>query len=94
MYILRIEHPVKSFEDWKKLFDSDPANRQKSGVRQYRILRSADDTNYVMIDLEFDTAGQAEALLANLRNFWGQVQGKVIFEPKVRIAEIVESKKY
>jgi hypothetical protein len=67
MYILRIEHPVPNFDGWKKAFDSDPVGREKSGVRRYRILRPTDDANYVMIDLEFDTARQAEALLAAMR---------------------------
>jgi hypothetical protein len=28
-------------------------------VRRYRILRASDDPNYVMIDLEFDSASEA-----------------------------------
>ena len=64
---MRIEHPVADYEAWKQAFDADPVHREKSGVRRYRILRAMDDPNYVMIDLEFDTAGEAEALLASLR---------------------------
>ncbi len=94
MYILRIEHPVMDFEGWKKAFDSDPVGREKSGVRQYRILRPVDDEKYVMIDLEFDTAEQAEALLAAMRKVWGEVQGKIIMNPAARITEAVEVKKY
>ena len=67
MYMLRIEHPVPDFDGWKKAFDSDPVGREKSGVHRYRVLRPIDDPNYVMIDLEFDTVSQAEALLAAMR---------------------------
>ena len=63
MYILRIEHPIISYEGWKKAFDSDPADRQKSGVRRYRVMRPIDDANYIMIDLEFDTAEPGFLLL-------------------------------
>jgi hypothetical protein len=94
MYILRIEHPVMDFDGWKKAFDSDPVGREKSGVRQYRILRPVDDSKYVMIDLEFDTAEQAEALLAAMRKVWGEVQGKIIMNPVARITEVVEVKRY
>lgn len=94
MYILRIEHPVMDFDGWKKAFDSDPVGREKSGVRQYRILRPVDDSKYVMIDLEFDTAEQTEALLAAMRKVWGEVQGKIILNPVARITEAVEVKKY
>ena len=94
MYILRIEHPVPNFEGWKKAFDSDPVGREKSGVRRYQILRAVDDPNYVMIDLEFDTVSQAEALLAAMRVIWGRVEGTIIMAPQARIVELVESKAY
>lgn len=35
MYMLRIEHPVPNYENWKQAFDSDPANREKSSVRTF-----------------------------------------------------------
>ena len=94
MYILRIEHPVPNFDGWKKAFDSDPVGREKSGVRRYRILRPTDDANYVMIDLEFDTARQAEALLAAMRVVWGRVEGTIMMNPQARIVKAVETKEY
>ncbi|MCG3121373.1 MAG: hypothetical protein ALAOOOJD_04438 [bacterium] len=94
MYILRIEHPVSNFDGWKQAFDSDPIGREKSGVRRYQILRPLDDANYVMIDLEFDTVSQAEALLAAMRVVWGRVQGKIMMNPQARIVEAVETKEY
>lgn len=47
-----------------------------------------------MIDLEFDTAGQAEALLAAMRVVWGRVEGTLIMNPQARIVEAVETKQY
>lgn len=94
MYILRIEHPVADFDGWKKAFDGDPVGRERSGVRRYRILRPMDDRKYVMIDLEFDTAAQADALLAAMRKVWGRVQGTIINDPKARIVEEVEAKEF
>jgi len=94
MYILRIEHLDPNFDGWKKAFDSDPVGREKSGVRRYRILRPTDDANYVMIDLEFDTARQAEALLAAMRVVWGRVEGTIMMNPQARIIETMETKEY
>lgn len=94
MYILRIEHPVANYEGWKKAFDSDPAGREKSGVRRYQILRPVDDTNFVMIDLEFATIAEAEALLAAMRRIWERVEGTIITRPNARIVEAVEVKKF
>lgn len=94
MYILRIEHPVPDFDGWKKAFDSDPVGREKSGVRRYQVLRPVDDANYVLIDLEFDTSSQAEALLAAMRGVWGRVEGTIMMNPQARIVEVVETKQY
>lgn len=91
MYNLHIEHPVPDYENWKKAFDSDPVGRQKMGVRTYQILRAVDNPNFVSIELQFETAQQAEALLAAMRNVWKQVDGKIMMNPQARIAEIVET---
>lgn len=92
MIILRIEHPVPEFEGWKQAFDGDPLGRAQSGVRRHRILRSVDDPNYVMVELEFDDSGAAAALLAKLRDLWSRVD--VMRDPQARIVEVVESKEY
>jgi hypothetical protein len=94
MFILQIEHPVPNFEGWKQAFDSDPVGRQQAGVRRYRILRPIDDPNFAMIELEFDSVGEAEALLAALRNVWSRVEGTIMENPRYRIIEVVESKEY
>src|SRR5438046_4348950 len=90
MPILRIEHPVPNFDGWKAAFDSDPVGRERLGVRRYSIFRSLDDPNYVMIDLEFDTKSEAEALLAKMRVIWERVQGAIMANPQERIVETVE----
>ena len=94
MHVLRIEHPVMQFEGWKQAFDSDPVNREESGVRTYRILRPVDDPRYVMIDLAFDGESEAESMLASLRELWSRVEGTVIDRPQARIVEVIESKAY
>jgi hypothetical protein len=47
-----------------------------------------------MIDLEFDTQGEAEALLAAMREVWGRVAGTFMRDPQARIVEVAESKVY
>ncbi len=92
MPILRIEHPVPDFEVWKRTFDSDPLDRKGSGVRRYRVMRPTDDPNYAIVDLEFDSMAEAEALLEALHRLWGHAQGQgLIGSPQGRIVEVVES---
>ncbi len=89
MHVLRIEHSVDDYDEWKKVFDSDPLGRKQSGVVRYRVLRAGDDPNLVMIDLEFASSDEAERMHAALRELWGRVD--VMRNPQARAAEIVES---
>jgi hypothetical protein len=90
MPIVRIEHAVPNFEGWKRAFDNDPADRKGSGVRRYQVFRAQDDPNYVMIDLEFDSLGEAEAFLRAMERIWNGPGKAVMQNPRARIAESVE----
>ena len=92
MVILRIQHAVPDYAGWKQAFDNDPVDRKGSGVRRYQILRGLDDPNDVMIDLEFDTKIEAEALLNAMRRVWERVEGTVIWHPQAWIVEVAESR--
>ena len=91
MLILRIQHSVPSFEGWKRAFDRDPVDRKGSGVRRYRVHRSVQDPNFVMIDLELDNLAQADGLLQKLRRLWSGPAKEVMVNPEAWIIETVES---
>ena len=94
MHILQIEHPVPDFDAWKRAFDSDPVHRQQSGVRRYRVMRPVDDARYAIVELEFDSESQAEAMRTALRELWGHVEGQIMTDPRVRIVKAIESREY
>jgi ribosomal protein L35AE/L33A len=94
MIVLQIEHPVPDYNNWKKAFDNDPVNRERSGVRSYKIFRQVDNPNYIIIELEFDSLDEAKNLLTALQQLWKQVEGKVMTGPKARIIQMAESKEY
>ncbi len=97
MHVLQIEHAISDFGTWKMAFDRVGGRRQHSGVRGHRILRPTDDPNYVVIDLEFDGASEAEAFLAFLeREVWRSPEAApaLVGDPQSRIVERVESKEY
>jgi hypothetical protein len=94
MTTLRIGHAVPDFDGWKRAFDSDPAGRERSGVRRYQVSRPIDDQNYVMIDLEFDTVATAEGMLATMRQVWAGGGSAVSSDQRARIVEVVETKEY
>lgn len=93
MHILQIEHGVRDFDAWKQAFDGDPVGREAGGVRSYRVSQPTDDPNRAIVDLEFDSSGEAEAFLAKLRELWGQVGDDLGLQgPQARILELVERK--
>lgn len=96
MPTVRIEHQIHDFDAWKAAFDRDPAGRERSGVRRYRVSRPVDDPAYVMIDLDFDSASEAERFLATMREVWRSPQAApaLLGSPQARIVEEVESKAY
>ena len=94
MPVLRIEHTVADFDTWKERFDADPADRRGKGVRSYQLLRSVEDPNYVMVDLELDTEAQAHALLESLQAIWERAEAQGLVGPRqVRIADAVDSQR-
>jgi hypothetical protein len=68
MVTLRIEHAIHDYEIWQRAFDSFTDARAKAGVRRYAIRQPADDQKFLTLDLEFDSAGQAEAFAAFLHS--------------------------
>jgi len=93
---LQLEHAVKDFEMWKAAFDRDPIDRRGLGVRRHRVFRPVDDPNYVVVDLEFDTASEAEACRAALSELWSSRQAAPALAgaPRVRIVDAVEDQEY
>ena len=62
---------------------------------RWKLLRSLDDPNYVMVDLEVDTAEHAEELRRALQELWHRVQAQsLIGEQQARVADIVEVREY
>jgi hypothetical protein len=103
MCTLKIEHPINDFETWKAAFDRDPAQRQLSGVRSYRVFRPLDDPNYIIIDLDFDGTTEAHAFLESMQRVWNRIElspgllrepGAAKVSPRTRMVEEVESRSY
>ncbi|MCU1345094.1 MAG: Antibiotic biosynthesis monooxygenase [Acidimicrobiia bacterium] len=67
MTTLRIEHAVTTFALWQSAFDRFAETRVAFGVREQRVYRPLDDPCYVAIDLDFDTAEEAQRFLTFLQ---------------------------
>lgn len=92
MITLRIEHKIANYDGWKKAFDSDPINRKQSGVKRYRVYRPIDDTNFIIIDLDFDNLEKAQAAQVALMNIFPKIEGTLVFGVQIKIMNVIESK--
>ena len=90
MTTLKIEHKISNYDGWKKAFDSDPIGRKKSGVKRYRIYQPDDKPDFVIIELDFDNIEQAQATQAALQQIFPNIEGKLIFDIKLSILNIME----
>lgn len=94
MTTLRIEHAIHDYEIWQKAFDSFAEARANAGVRSFTIRQPVDDPKYLMLDLEFDTSGQAEAFAEFLhQQVWSTPASSPALAgaPQTRILNLVRS---
>jgi hypothetical protein len=64
-------------------------------VRRYQVLRSVDDPNYVLVDLEFDGGSEAEAMRAALVETWRGVEAEgLILSLRAQIVDSMETREY
>ena len=63
MPTLHIEHAITDFPTWLAAFGRFSDVRRNAGVRDERVYQSVSDPNYVVADLDFDTADEAKAFL-------------------------------
>jgi hypothetical protein len=94
MATLHIEHAIVDFELWKVAFDRFAEKRKQSGVLRHRIQQPIDDPRYVVIDLDFGTADEAERFLAFLHEkVWPSQDNAPALagRPQTRILESVKN---
>ena len=90
MATLHIEHPITDFDTWNAAFARFADARRRAGVRQQRIQRPVGNPAYVVIDLDFDTVGEAEKFLGFLeQNVWASSENAPALagKPQTQILE-------
>lgn len=92
MATLHIEHAVADFETWRAAFDRFAEVRATSGVRRQRIQRPVDDSHFVVLELDFDTADDARRFLHFLETtVWTTRESSpaLVGMPRTQILELV-----
>lgn len=91
MTTLRIEHAITDYQLWRKAFDRFAEARAQAGVRSFAIRLPADDPHYLMLDLEFDSAGPAQAFAHFLtQHVWSSPASSpgLAGQPQTRILDL------
>lgn len=68
MPTLHIEHAITDLDTWLSAFNGFADARRQAGVRAERIQQPVDNPAYIVVDLDFATAEEAEAFLRFLRD--------------------------
>ena len=89
--MVRMQHTVRDYADWKAMFDADPLDRKASGVTAYRIGRPVDDPSLVMIDLDFEGRDEADQFLVRIRALWQGPASGMIQNADGWVVDVAES---
>jgi hypothetical protein len=76
MTTVHIENTVHDFDAWKANFDKYERFRAEQGVQSYRVSRSVNDPNEVLVDLEFCDNTAAQAFLPKLDQIMNSPQAR------------------
>ncbi|MGO9218997.1 MAG: hypothetical protein ACLP5E_14740 [Streptosporangiaceae bacterium] len=92
MTTLRIEHAITDYQLWRKAFDGFAQARTEAGVRSFTIRSPVDDPQYLMLDLEFDSAAPARTFAAFLmQHVWSSPASSpgLAGAPQTRILDLL-----
>ena len=92
MVTLHIEHGISDLDTWMGAFGQFAEMRAGAGVRNEVVRQPVGDPRSIVIDLDFDTVGDAEAFLGFLRgSVWSNPEASPALEgqPEARIFEVV-----
>jgi hypothetical protein len=82
---------VDGYEEWKRMFDTDPVGR-KQAARGHRIFQSVDDPNDVFIGLEFASVEEAKSFRERL--LASGVLDRITVKVEPTVVEVVDEATY
>ena len=92
--ILIVQHTVRDYDTWKRVFDEHEATRRQHGATGHLLYRGADNPNEITIVNQFPTREQAEAFAADPSLKTAMERGGVISEPRITWAQETEASDY
>jgi hypothetical protein len=94
MATLHIEHPITDLETWLGAFGRFAEARTSAGVTAQRVHQPIDDEKYILVELDFDSAEQAQAFKTFLETrVWSSPEASPGLDgtPRARILSEVDT---
>ena len=87
-----VRHTVEDYEAWKPHFDEHDGTREEYGQRGYRLHRSAEDPDDLVMLFDWDSPETARRFLedSDLEAVMGEAG--VVGEPQIAFLEEIESR--
>jgi hypothetical protein len=94
MATLHIEHPITDLQTWLGAFGRFEEARRSAGVTAQRVHQPVDDDKYIYVELDFESAEQAEAFKGFLETkVWSSPDASPALggRPRARVLTEVET---
>jgi hypothetical protein len=92
--IMLVHFEVDDYDQWKTLFDQDPAGRAESGATPHMVSRAVDNPNEAFIRVEFPSAEQAKAFREKLLASGALERGGMRIKTGPTVAEVADQHTY
>ncbi len=80
-----VTHEVKDFATWKKVYDDDAPNRNKSDMKVDWVYTAVDNPNKVTIIGEFPNSGAVNGFMDNPELKAAMEKGGVMGKPEIKV---------
>lgn len=92
--ILLVQHRVRDYDAWKRVFDEHGPVRKRHGATRHWVLRSQDNPNETVVAVQFPSPAVAQAFGADPSLREAMERAGVQGEPTIRMLEEVEEVAY
>ena len=92
MVMLAVQHRVRDYKAWKKVFDEYPP--REGGAKFHRVNRMIGDPNTIVVVTGFESAEQAQAFGRSPGLADAMKRAGVVGEPRVEMYEEAEFVQY